>query len=472
MFKNFLCEIIRQRSVVVALWAMGGLLPWFAFASQSPSHAPTYAASLGVIMAAGPMLTNTVPIFMPLVVNGLAEINVEPTILAWAPKFFYAVGDQVTYNGATYQCLQAHTAQVGWEPATTPALWQVLTNQPTPTRTPQPTSTAIVATLTPTVTPTPGGPTATPVPVGNEHWPSRLFAPYVDVMLWPTFVLAETARTTASQYYTLAFIISGSGCAATWGGVTPIDQNFLLDDIKNLRTQGGNVIVAFGGAAGVELGQACTTVSALQAQYQAVIERYNFTHLDFDIEGGASADPASITRRNQAIAGLQTDAISAGQPLQVSYTLPVLPTGLTNDGLNLLNDAVANGVTVDVVNIMAMDYGDVAPPDQMGKNAIQAATSLFSQLKVIYPAKTDAQIWAMIGVTPMLGLNDVSPEVFTLSDAQALLTFAQQNNLARLAMWSMTRDQQCPGNPSVSATCSGITQSPWDFTNIFKSFTQ
>jgi chitin-binding protein len=30
----------------------------------------------------------------------------------------------VTYNGVSYQCLQAHTALVGWEPPTTPALWQ------------------------------------------------------------------------------------------------------------------------------------------------------------------------------------------------------------------------------------------------------------------------------------------------------------------------------------------------------------
>ncbi len=469
MLKQFLYEVLRKRSVLT-LWAIGGLLPWFTFTIQSPSQVVTRAASFGVVIAAGQMLTGTVPIFMPLVVNGVGETNVEPTILPWTPQTVYAVGAQVTYAGATYQCLQAHTAQVGWEPSRTPALWQLLTNQPTPTRTLVPT--AVVATATPTITPTPGGPTATPIPVGDDGWPNRVFAPYVDVMLWPTFALAQTATTTGSQYYTLAFIISGSGCDATWGGVTPLDQDFLLEDINNLRAQGGNVMVAFGGAAGVELGQACTTVTTLQAQYQAVIDKYAFTQLDFDIEGGASADAASITRRNQAIAGLQTDAISAGKPLKISYTLPVLPTGLTNDGIDLLNDAVANGVTVDVVNLMTMDYGAVAPPDQMGENAIQAATSVFSQLKTIYPAKTDAQIWVMIGITPMLGLNDVSPEVFTLSDAQAVLAFAQQNKIARLAMWSMTRDQQCPGSPSVSATCSGITQSPWDFTDIFKPFTR
>lgn len=36
----------------------------------------------------------------------------------------YAIGDKVTYNGPTYQCIQAHTSQPGWDPVSVPALWQ------------------------------------------------------------------------------------------------------------------------------------------------------------------------------------------------------------------------------------------------------------------------------------------------------------------------------------------------------------
>jgi protocatechuate 3,4-dioxygenase beta subunit len=36
----------------------------------------------------------------------------------------YQAGGQATYGGATYRCLQGHTAQAGWEPPNTPALWQ------------------------------------------------------------------------------------------------------------------------------------------------------------------------------------------------------------------------------------------------------------------------------------------------------------------------------------------------------------
>lgn len=36
----------------------------------------------------------------------------------------YEVGARVTYDGVSYQCLQAHQAQGAWQPALTPALWQ------------------------------------------------------------------------------------------------------------------------------------------------------------------------------------------------------------------------------------------------------------------------------------------------------------------------------------------------------------
>jgi hypothetical protein len=44
----------------------------------------------------------------------------------WAPNTWYAVGATVTYGGASYRCIQAHTSLVGWEPPNVPALWQRL----------------------------------------------------------------------------------------------------------------------------------------------------------------------------------------------------------------------------------------------------------------------------------------------------------------------------------------------------------
>jgi hypothetical protein len=44
----------------------------------------------------------------------------------WAVGMAYNVNDEVTYEGATYRCLQAHTSQAGWTPVAVPALWAVV----------------------------------------------------------------------------------------------------------------------------------------------------------------------------------------------------------------------------------------------------------------------------------------------------------------------------------------------------------
>ncbi|GAA3128851.1 hypothetical protein GCM10010485_79100 [Streptosporangium carneum] len=42
----------------------------------------------------------------------------------WQAGASYRAGDQVSYGGSNYRCLQAHTAYPGWEPPNVPALWQ------------------------------------------------------------------------------------------------------------------------------------------------------------------------------------------------------------------------------------------------------------------------------------------------------------------------------------------------------------
>jgi chitodextrinase len=42
----------------------------------------------------------------------------------WTVGAAYRAGDRVTYAARAYVCLQAHTAQPGWEPPNVPALWR------------------------------------------------------------------------------------------------------------------------------------------------------------------------------------------------------------------------------------------------------------------------------------------------------------------------------------------------------------
>ena len=41
----------------------------------------------------------------------------------WEPDTDYQQGKRINYGDKLYRCVQAHTAQAGWEPDKTPALW-------------------------------------------------------------------------------------------------------------------------------------------------------------------------------------------------------------------------------------------------------------------------------------------------------------------------------------------------------------
>ena len=65
------------------------------------------------------------------IITGLAIISlllIGSFVLAndWETGVSYQVGDQVTYEGTTYECIIAHTSQTGWQPTNTPALWNAI----------------------------------------------------------------------------------------------------------------------------------------------------------------------------------------------------------------------------------------------------------------------------------------------------------------------------------------------------------
>ncbi|QXJ24939.1 chitinase [Actinomadura graeca] len=284
------------------------------------------------------------------------------------------------------------------------------------------------------------------------------FAPYVDGSLHPPFDLVGTAKKTGVKTFTLAFITSGGGCVPKWGGVTDIGANPVANQAGDLRALGGDIRISFGGATGIELAAACPTAERLSAAYEQVVAAFKLTRADFDIEGSALADTAANTRRAQAIAALQ----KRNPDLEVSLTLPVLPEGLTPDGVELVKNAKANGVDIGAVNIMAMDYGP--PSSQMGDLAIQAATSTEAQLRSVLDLPS---AWERLAVTPMIGVNDVAGETFTLADAAQVGAFARARGLAWTSMWSANRDRPCPGGVKSQAdpTCSGVDQEPLAFTS-------
>jgi chitinase len=249
------------------------------------------------------------------------------------------------------------------------------------------------------------------------------------------------AKSNGVTAVTLAFGVSGGGCTLGGGLEVIMNDAGTKSDVKQYIAGGGKVILSFGGADGQYLESACSE-TGMYNLVKNVMTTQNIHNLDFDVEGSQLDNTALNTTRNNVIKRLQADF----PDLYVSFTLPVDPTGLPGDGLNLLKSANAAGVKVSVVNVMTMDYGaDNLGGRTMGAVAVASAQGTQKQLKSIFTGRTDAQLWAMIGITPMIGQNDDGTR-FQPSDATTITQLAEANGVGLLSYWALQRDQTGTAN--------------------------
>jgi chitinase len=302
------------------------------------------------------------------------------------------------------------------------------------------------------------------------------FAPYVDATLVPTYPF-ETPTEDGGKDVVLGFVVADRDgrCEPTWGTFVDLEgaaTSFDLDRrIARLRTAGGEPIVSFGGLINDELALRCETPEDLASAYRKVIDRYDLTTIDIDVEGEAQSDEAANQRRAAALRILQDEAEGRGDDLAVWLTVPVGVDGMTSAGLRMVLTTLEAGVDLTGVNGMVMDYGAGRPPGtSMWQASEQALVSLHGQLARAYRSvgstMSDSDVWARVGATPMIGQNDTPDDVFTLDDARSLLDFAQRRGLGRLSMWSANRDAPCGkqiDGAAVSNTCSSEDQRPGEF---------
>lgn len=318
--------------------------------------------------------------------------------------------------------------------------------------------------------------------VPNPPW----FGGYLDVTLTPALRLQDVP-----PHGTVTTMLSFIGahpkqpCEPSWDGIHTLNQagaKLAMDgQIGAYRKAGNDVAVSFGGQLGKELAGVCTDGAALVKAYTSVITKYGLDTVDYDVEGTGLADRAAAQRRAAAVAQLQA-ARPAGNPLKVWLTLPVSMEGLTPDGEAEVTAMLDAGVDLAGVNIMVMDFEPLGPGQTMLTAAKSAAEATQQTLRALYGKAgkplDDVAAWNRIGLTPMIGVNDVKGQVFTLEDAAGLNSFAVRRGIGRMSMWSLNRDTPCgssnrpePGS-SASSGCSGVTQQRGMFAQVLgKSFT-
>jgi hypothetical protein len=311
--------------------------------------------------------------------------------------------------------------------------------------------------------------------------PRQLYAPYFET--WTKDSIPAVAQQSGARYLTLAFLqtLNKSSCTLAWNGtksqvVKPGGR--YVAQIKQLRAAGGDVIPSFGGFSaddgGTEIADSCKSVAKIAQAYELVVTTYGVTRLDMDVEAKSQDNKAGIARRSAAIAMLQQWAASHHRQVQIDFTLGVEPEGLPGDVLNTVTSAVAHGVKITDVNIMAFDYYNSQHDSDMGTEAIEALNSTHAQLARLYPHVSARRLWGMEGITLLPGIDDFPrrTEVTYLSEVQDVMFYAQTHPITLMSIWALQRDKGgCPGAID-SNSCSGITQTKWEFSHLMEQFTR
>lgn len=318
------------------------------------------------------------------------------------------------------------------------------------------------------------------VTIAYSEVKTALLMPFKDMtfnMNWSTAPessnLQEIADNSKHYSYIFAFITQNqwdtAHCYPAWGGLPSLalKDKFYQKEAQYLQTKNGLVGISFGGENGQSIESKCTQTELVQV-YQSVFDIYNAALIDFDIEGGALGDKAANTNRFNALKALQAQNTKA----KISLTLPANIDGFPAEALALIQQAKDLGVSISEYNMMTMAWYSQKLPGAISDSVIASAQKGFQQLQAIFPDKSPAQIWAMIRVTPKIGV-DYDQSVLYPNDALRIGQFVKQNGLAGIGFWSADIDrnqnktQNC--NQGANPDCSGVNQAPYDFTKNFLS---
>jgi len=339
---------------------------------------------------------------------------------------------------------------------------------------------AAAAALAIAATATTGASASSSASAQHRALPHQFFAPYFESYDTTDGGMAALSQASGAKYLSVAFLqtATAGSCTADWNGdsTTPIARSSFGSDIAAIQRAGGNVIPSFGGftadTTGTELADSCTDVKAIARVFESLVTTYHVNRIDLDVEGDSISNAAGINRRNEAVAEAERWARAHGQRLEFSYTLPTFPTGLTSDGVAILQNAIADHARVATVNLLTFDYFFGTQQDMVADTET-AAAGLFSQLRSLYPAASARHLWHMIGVTEMPGIDDFgTDETFGEADATAVLNWAKQHRIGFLSFWAVQRDNgNCPGTKG-AGNCSGLEQPTWYFSHVFERFTR
>ncbi|ORX85874.1 hypothetical protein BCR32DRAFT_199636, partial [Anaeromyces robustus] len=217
---------------------------------------------------------------------------------------------------------------------------------------------------------------------------------------------------------------------------TSIDES-----IEKFKNKGGEIIISFGGAINDELALHHEEAQSLANEYKKVINKYHPIQLDFDMEGTSLMDNYFNGKKSKEVHQLRAKALSLlkkelkdNMP-KISLCLAVNPDiGLDEKALEVIEAMKEEEVSIDIISIMAMDYGTNYISRGFYKNTMDSLEKAYEQSKSYYPN-------IKMGVIPMIGEND-DGSILSLKDTEKLVNDLKSKDYVQMiSMWSINRDK-------------------------------
>jgi hypothetical protein len=230
--------------------------------------------------------------------------------------------------------------------------------------------------------------------------------------------------------------------------------------IQQIYAAGGSIIPSIGGWSGNKLGPNCPDAASLAGAYQKVIDAFDLTAIDIDIENSDEFENEVVQDR---ILGALKIIEQNNPGITTIVTFGTSPTGPNYYGKRLVQRAKDLGVPIDIFTQMPFDFGG----GDMYTATVGATQGLNTYLRSVY-GWSEATAYQHMGISGMNGLSD-QQELTTPDTWTRIRDWAQSKDLARFTFWSVNRDRGCAGGV-VQSTCSGIAQADWEFTRITAGF--
>ena len=313
------------------------------------------------------------------------------------------------------------------------------------------------------------------------QWPAQVMAPFVDMTAYVSDRefsnngapnLAEIAKQSETKFFNLGFMqatgVVNGRLNWSWGGFNGLNE--LTNDqwqyegikkaIRELREEGGDVALSFGGLNSGAFWELTQDVTILTNAYQELIEGYGLTRIDLDVEAGAmdyqhNKANAKAIKKIQELTGVK-----------VTLTLPVMPTGLIQTGLDVLKAYLEEGVDLENINIMTMCYGASVP--DYAKGSIDAVDNTMKQVKDYFKKYagidlTTEQAYVKLGTTPSVGFENTGHPYFTTEMMKQVVDHAVEKNIGMVSFWSINRDAKIDNGV-------GQVKNRFEFTKVAQTF--